>query len=92
MIERVEIVLSNGDKCFIRMRFNDLYKQLIIEEIKFLPNGKKTAQSYNFNDDYDFRQLNSFEARYQYKLKKYLEYPNPTKKHLLDALTKRGSR
>jgi hypothetical protein len=88
MYDKTEIVLSNGDKCIIYVRFNDLYKQLVINDVDFIPKGKRKKESYNFNDDMVFRRLNSFEERYQYKLKKYLEHPHLTKEHLLGALNK----
>lgn len=83
-----EYILSNGDKCFIWVRFNDLQQQLIIEDVEIIPKGNRKKESYDFNDDIAFRKLSTFEERYRYKLKKYLESPFLTKDHLLEALNK----
>lgn len=88
MIEETEIVLSNGDKCFIRIRFNDLVKQLVIEDVEIIPKEKRSRQSYNFQNDSTFMKLNNFEERYQYKLKKYLDHPSLTKEQLLESLNR----
>ncbi|RRJ54967.1 hypothetical protein EHV15_35960 [Paenibacillus oralis] len=86
MMNKVEFKLDNGDKCFVYIRFNDLYKQLVIDGIDFIPKGKRNKESYNFNDDYAFRKLDTFEDRYRFKLQKYLQHPHLTVDHLQDAL------
>lgn len=88
MIGEFEIKLSNGDKCFIRVIFNDKYKRLIIEDVDIIPSGKRIKQTYNFNHDNAFMKLTTFEERYQYTLNKFLEHPHLNKEHLSEALTK----